>query len=102
MPSTGVAQALRQVKMFSSFWMKITAAFGLIIGALLLNTKRQSNKIDKLERENKVIHKKDSMRESQDTFAAKVLADETDAMLKIAKEVKDDDKKPSLDSINSL
>ena len=42
------------------------------------------------------------MRESQDTFAAKVLADETDAMLKIAKEVKDDDKKPSLDSINNI
>ena len=88
--------------MFSSFWMKITAALGLIVGVLLLNTRRQLNKINKLKHENKVIHKKDEMRESQDTFAAKVLADETDAMLKIAKEVKDDDKKPSLDSINNL
>ena len=88
--------------MLSSIWMKITAALGLVIGALLLNTKRQSNKIKKLKHENEVIHKKNEMRESQGTFAAKVLADEADAMLKIAKEVKGDDKKPSLDSINNL
>ncbi len=100
--SIGVAQALRQVKMFSSFWMKITAALGLVIGALLLNTKRQASKIKKLKHENEVIHKKDEMRKAHDTFAAKVLADETDEMLKITKEVKSNVEKPSLDDINSL
>ncbi len=88
--------------MLSSMWMKVTGALGFIIGALLLNSKRQSNKIDKLEHENKVIHKKDEMRKAQDAFTAKVLADETDEILKITKEVKANVEKPSLDSINKL
>ena len=102
MPSIGVAQALRQVKMFSSIWMKVSGVFAAIAGLFFIVIRYQSNKIGNLEHVNKTMKKKEEMRESQDTFAAKVLADECDAMLKIAKEVKDDDKKPSLDSINNL
>ena len=88
--------------MLSGIWLKITAALGFIIGVLLLNTKRQSNKIDKLKHENETIHKKSEIMESQSTFVAKVLADEQDELLKMAKEVNSDDKKPSIDDINNI
>lgn len=88
--------------MFSGIWIKITAALGFVIALLALNSKRQSNKIDKLEHENKTITKEKEIQESQSEFKAKVLADEADEMLKITKEVKANDEKPSLDDINNL
>ena len=91
------------INFFTGIWPKISMAFALIIGVLFLRGKYQSNKIEALEHENKVIHKKSEVTQSQSEFKARVLADEQKEVFDLIDKVnKNESKKSELDRLNDF
>lgn len=90
------------ISFFTGIWPKITAALGVIIGLMFLRGKYQSNKIEKLEHENKTITKENEIASQTAIDKAQVLSDEQDAVLEMTKETLKDDKEITLDDINNL
>jgi thiamine biosynthesis lipoprotein ApbE len=91
------------INFFTGIWPKISMAFALIIGVLFLRGKYQSNKIEVLEHENKIITKASKIAESQSTFKARVLADESESVFKLIEETKNNAaKKSKFDRLNDL
>lgn len=88
------------MNVFTGIWSKIAAVLSVIIGLLVLRVKYQSAKIEDLEDENKILSKKNELKKQKELDTAKVLAAETEELLKLTKGVKENE--ITLDDINSL
>jgi predicted RNase H-related nuclease YkuK (DUF458 family) len=86
------------MNVLGGLWLKVSAIFAVIIGAMFFRGKYQSNKIEDLEHENKTITKKAKITQEQAEFTARLLADEQEEILKeIGK-----NEEITLDDINNL
>ena len=61
---------------FTSIWAKITAFMGVVIGGLLIALKLKSNKVDKLEEENKYLEVKEEIQVKQAEVKKEIIKDD--------------------------
>lgn len=86
---------------FTGIWSKVAGILALLVGALLMRGKYQSNKIDKLEKEASAIKKKSEIQEKDAKQKENAVSNEQEELLEIRKEVQKDEE-ITLDDFNKL
>jgi hypothetical protein len=87
------------MKIFSGFWLKVSAIFAAIAGVFFMIIRYQSNKIEDLEHENKTVTKKAEITQEQAEFAQDVMASEYENALA---EVSKNETKSKYDRLNDI
>jgi hypothetical protein len=86
--------------LFGGIYLKLAGIASVIAGVLFI--KHQRDVIEELEHENEIAQKKLKITAEQSEFKTRVMADETEEMLDLVKEVNTDDKKITVDELNNL